>query len=135
MIQRFEIKSTHGPVLKFKKSSEKVDSEGWGTFEVSLENAPMIGSVEISDLDPNRWSSFFKDISDNWRGWKGIKTQGSIEEDLIITAKSDSTGHIDLRVEFNSEPGGADWYLAGTLTVEAGALEGIAKAAKKFFIY
>jgi hypothetical protein len=135
MTTEFIIKTPSGPILKFEKHSDHMNDEGWGDFVVTLHNAPVNGSITLSDLEPNRWADFFEDLSMNWRGWKGIKKVESIEGDLILQASSDSLGHISIRTELRADQGGSDWLVAGTLVLEAGALDTIAKSAKKFFNY
>ena len=55
--------------------------------------------------------------------------------DLTLKATSDSLGHISVRIELKADQGGADWLVAGTLVLEAGSLDMIAKSAKRFFKY
>jgi len=46
-------------------------------FFVSLTSTPISASVRVYDIQPRSWSSFFKDLAENWKGWvgeKGIKT-------------------------------------------------------------
>jgi hypothetical protein len=135
MTTKLVIRTASGPILRFEKHSEYEDAEGWGRFIVSLDNSPVKGTVEVSDLGPNRWAAFFEEIAKEWKGWKGEKRIGSIEGDLSLCAKSDSLGHISLRVELKTDQGGADWFAAGTLVLEAGSLDTIAKSAKRLFNY
>jgi hypothetical protein len=135
MATEFVIKTPSGPILKFEKNSEYEDVEGWGDFMVTLYNAPVNGTINLSDLGPNRWAEYFEDLSKNWRGWKGEKEIESTEGDLILKATSDSLGHISVRIELRADQGGADWLVTGTLVLEAGALDMIAKSAKRFFNY
>ncbi|MFA5353868.1 MAG: DUF6228 family protein [Thermodesulfovibrionales bacterium] len=135
MTTEFIIKTPSGPVLKFGKKSNYEDIEGWGSYIVSLLNAPVTGTVEINDLAPNRYAEYFEDLARVWKGWKGEKNIGSIEEDFTLTATSDSLGHISLRIELRADRGGSDWIVAGTVVLEAGSLDQIAKSAKMFFDY
>jgi len=135
MITEFHIKSPDGPTLRFEKDTEYMDIEGWGTFIVSLGNAPVGGEIKINDLEPNRWSEYFEDLAKYWRGWKEEKKIESIEGDLILKSTSDSFGHVSVRIELKANQGGADWFVAGTLMLEAGSLDTVAKSAKKFFNY
>jgi hypothetical protein len=135
MTTEFVIKTPSGPILKFEKNSEYEDVEGWRDFIVTLYNAPVNGSINLSDLGPNRWAEYFEDLSKDWKGWKGEKKIESTEGDLILKATSDSLGHISVRMELRADQGGADWLVTGTLVVEAGALDMIAKSAKRFFNY
>lgn len=134
MNNEFVIKTPSGHTLKFTKDSEYV-VEGWGSFIVSLFNAPVTGIVRVSDLEPKRWGLFFTELAKEWKGWKGSKEIESIEGDLSLSATSDSLGHIYIRVELKDSPGGADWHVSGTLMVEAGSLDSMAKSARKFFDY
>ena len=134
MNREFVIKTPSGPILKFTKDSE-YEFDGWTSFFVSLSNAPVTGIVRVSDLDPGRWKAYFKEMAKNWKGWEGSKDIISIEGDLRLSATTDSTGHIYMRVELKASPGLEDWLVAGTLMLEAGSLEGLAKSADQFFDY
>jgi hypothetical protein len=135
MTTEFIIKTPLGPMLKFEKHSDYKDIEGWGRYIVSLNNAPVNATVDVSDLEPNRWAEYFEGLAKDWKGWKGEKKIGSIEGDLTLKAASDSLGHISVRIELKADQGGADWLVAGTLVLEAGSLDIIAKSAKRFFDY
>ena len=135
MANEFIIKTPSGPILKFEKHSDFIDVGRWGNFIVTLQNAPVNGSIKLSDLEPNRWAIFFEEMSKEWRGRQGTKRIESIEGDLIMQASSDSLGHISVRTELRADQGGADSLITGTLVLEAGALESIAKSANSFFGY
>jgi hypothetical protein len=134
MSNEFIIKTPSGPILKFTKDSE-YEVEGWGSFIVSLSNAPVTGVVRVSDLEPKRWKSYFIEMAKDWKGWKGSRDIESIEGDLSLSATTDSVGHIYIRVELKASPGDEDWHVAGTLMIEAGSLDSMAKSASKFFNY
>ncbi len=67
MTTEFIIKTPSGPVLKFEKNSNYEDIEGWGSYIVSLLNAPVTGSVEINELAPNRYAEYFEDLARVWK--------------------------------------------------------------------
>jgi hypothetical protein len=73
--------------------------------------------------------AFFHDLASSWRGWRDAKSWINLEQQLSIVATHDSLGHISLRVRVWENPGGADWVVEGTLQVEAGQLEAVARAA------
>jgi hypothetical protein len=103
------------------------------TFNVSLVSTPLSASVRVYDIEPHRWSEFFAQLADEWRGWKGEKERESLEGHLKLIARSDSLGHVSLRVKLRDVLPGSDWRAEGVLAIEAGQLEAIAERAKAFF--
>lgn len=96
-------------------------------FEVSLVATGHSASVHVRDKKMWKWSLFFKDLAENWRGWPGEKKMESLEGRLAVSATSDPLGHISLQVKLRDiNPGKPVWCSERTLWVEAGQLEGLA---------
>lgn len=81
----------------------------------------------LSAEDP---AAFFDDLASHWRGWKGEKSWASLEGQLSFRATCDSLGHIQLRVRLRDDFGRAEWTVEGTLELEAGQLEALARDAQ-----
>ena len=80
----------------------------------------------LSSLDP---IAFFQSLATSWRGWSGAQNWESLERQLVLSATHDSLGHVSLRVRLHESPGISDWIVEGTLELEAGQLEAIARDA------
>src|SRR5437870_13106095 len=75
-----------------------------------------------------------RDIAaENWRGWHGAKTQESLEGHLRLSCTSDGLGHVTVRVYLRGDMTGADWRVEGSVYLEAGQLDEIARAARENF--
>ena len=105
---------------------------GTGTFHARLGGAGFDGTVEVYEHEPPaQLGAFFRDLAAHWRGWPGEKRWASLEQQLILTATSDATGHTHLRVELVGGPL-YDWRLRGSLVLEAGQLDSIAAKIERF---
>ena len=102
------------------------------TFRARLSGRGFEGAVEVYELGPPKHlAAFFRDLAVHWRGWPGEKHWGSLESQLSIRAKADSTGHAYLDIELR---GGTvqDWRLRGSLLIEAGQLDKMASEIESF---
>ena len=74
---------------------------------------------------------FWSELAENWQGWEGVRTWGSLEGTLELRAASDRLGHVTLEVRLDD---GAPfrWRIQGILALEAGQLERIATDARIF---
>jgi hypothetical protein len=78
------------------------------------------------------FDSFFRDLAQDWSGWKGEREWGSLEGEFRLCATIDSTGHVDLMVKIKSGPYPYDWSLTTTLVLESGQLAQIARQIERF---
>lgn len=131
----FRLESVHGGgALEFQGEVPRgLDGYDGTTFVAALVNGPVAAAVEVYDIQPQRWSAFFRDLAEHWRGWSGAKEHGSVEGHLHITCTRDSAGHIDVRVRLRGDMGGADWRAEDTIYLEAGQLDRIAREAATYF--
>ncbi len=102
-------------------------------FEVALRGVSVSAAVTVYDIQPQSWAKFITDISRNWRGWPGRKSQESLEGHLSLAATSDSLGRVSIRVVLRGNMGASDWRAEDTLFLEAGQLERLAREASSFF--
>ncbi len=77
--------------------------------------------------------NFFHELAENWKGWTGSKDWSSLEGELSLACTSDRTGHVTIDVEFRHFVSPGPWKVRGELEVDAGQLEAVSTAAKKFF--
>jgi Family of unknown function (DUF6228) len=75
---------------------------------------------------------FFEDLARHWKGWEGEKRWCSIEKDFVLSATSDSVGHISLGVSLRSGPYDEDWTVETAITIDSGQLEKVAGEMKRF---
>jgi hypothetical protein len=133
--ERFQINSVHGGArLEFVGSIPRgLTGYDGTTFVVRYTSDYLSAVVEVYDIQPHRWSAFFKDIAEHWQGWDGVKEHESLEYNLKLSCTSDSTGHIEMRCILRGDFGGADWGMEDGLSLEAGQLDALAKQAQEYF--
>ena len=95
----------------------------WQDDDYPLGSGPYGGGTGLAD--------FLSDLAENWRGWPGPKAWTDFENALSIEATHDGLGHVMLTFAMRRSPSDG-WQLRGALPVEAGALERIAAAARRF---
>ncbi|MDX1694669.1 MAG: DUF6228 family protein [Ketobacteraceae bacterium] len=93
----------------------------WHSSSIEAENS------EYQD-DP---VNFFTELSEKWKGWEGIiDWQG---DNVFLSAKSDNTGHVLLKVNIQTGFHPPNWSSEIVLKLEAGQLDSIARSARSFF--
>ena len=102
-------------------------------FRVRYTSSEVSATVEVYDIQPQRWSIFFQGLADNWRGWAGVREHESLEHHLKLSCTADSTGHVEMRCILRGDPGTSNWRVEDSLFLEAGQLDGLAKRAKEYF--
>jgi|SRR5205823_4844063 len=81
---------------------------------------------------PQDLAQFFDDLAVNWRGWVGARDWSSLEGEIKISCTSDKLGHVEMGILLRSSLLPLNWEASGTLIVEAGQLESVARAVRKF---
>lgn len=100
-------------------------------FVASVTGAPFIGEVATTTYFVGSPSLLFRDMADNWQGWKGDKVWGALDGELTLTATATSLGCVTLIVEMTERAGA--FRLQATLGLEAGQLETISKRVESLF--
>jgi hypothetical protein len=77
-------------------------------------------------------SSFLEELAGHWSGWKGARTWAAYEGGLELSCTHDGLGHIALAVELREGPVPSAWLVRGEVPLEAGQLEEVAHAARRF---
>ena len=75
-------------------------------------------------------AEIINELSNNWKGWEGVKTWAAMEDEYRIEATTSNTGHVVIKVTTNQN--NYTWHLVAELTIEAGQLEKAAKQLKLF---
>jgi hypothetical protein len=135
MSEQFTIASAHGGArLEFNGAIPRGLAEHDGcTYQVKLVGGAVEAWLEVYDLAPQKWSALFEDMARRWRGWEGSLEHASFEGHVSLSCTGHRTGQVEVRVELNGDPGGADWVAANTLYLEAGHLEALAREARLYF--
>jgi hypothetical protein len=89
-------------------------------------------SSQVYLYHPYDLVNFFEDLARHWKGWEGEKRWCSVEEDFILSATSDSVGHVMLQVTLRSGPYDEDWTVETAVTIDPGQLEKVADEMKRF---
>jgi hypothetical protein len=127
-------------VMSFSIRSVSSDSElmfkaheSSSHFVVELRQRDLIVTREVYCYpgDPTPWV-LFSDLAAQSKPWQEPKVWESLEGELRIEAKSDSTGHIYLGVMFSKHEGEEPWRVQSMLLTEFGQLPTIAANAKVF---
>ena len=100
-------------------------------FLATLRSRGVIGTARVGSFMANGLADFFAYMAEHWRGWDGIRTWGSLEGELKMTARSDRLGHVFLDVTLR-EGAPEKWTLRASLVLEAGMLDQVAKRAREF---
>ncbi len=108
------------------------DLEG-ESFTALMENPLFSGRIVASTYHSGPPSLLFDEIAAEWRGWKKEKEWAALEDELRLTATSDHTGHITLRVVMRDSGHANGWRLDASLVLESGQLEALAQEVSKVF--
>ncbi len=106
-------------------------NEEGSNFVASVTGAPFIGEVTTTSYFVGPPSLLFRDMADNWQGWKGEKVWGALDGEFTLTATATSLGRITVLIDM-VEMAGA-FRLEATLGLEAGQLEKISKRVESLF--
>lgn len=131
----FRLSSVHGGrALEFRGMIPR-GLEGYEgtTYVAALVGHPLSAAVEVYDIQPHRWTLFFRDLAENWKGWSGVKTHESLEGHLRVSCMTDRVGHVILRVHLRGDMQGSDWRAEDSIYLEAGQLDAVAAAAEEYF--
>ena len=102
-------------------------------FLVRFSSNPVTATVLVYDVRPCKWGDFFRDMARDWKGWVGVKDQGSLEGHVSLEATSDSSGHIRLAVRLRGAEVRSSWFAESSIVLEAGQLESLASRARAYF--
>ena len=128
-MEAIEIKSCDdATTLSLKVTSSNEDCLN---FVASITGAPFTGGVKTTTYYVGPPSLLFRDMADNWKGWKGEKIWEALDGEFALRATATSLGRITVVMEM-VEMSGA-FRLEATLVLEAGQLESISKSVESVF--
>lgn len=135
MDERLTIRSSIGSTEVTFREAIRRDLEPYGevTFVVTLSGGPVSASQRINECWPGEWTTFFREIALNWRGWNGVKCRGSMMGDLEMSCTNDGRGHIALRVRISGDATDDTWSAVDTIHLEAGQLDAVARSVAAYF--
>jgi|GEM_PF-410385 len=131
------IKSVRGGgELKFS-NPEPISSPGpVEYFLISLKLEGLDAAVRVYTPpfygSPRELAALFDDLAKSWRGWTGEKSWGSLEDEITFCCTCDKLGHIAVSARLRNHLLYPSWEASGVLEVEAGQLDSIARAVRKF---
>jgi hypothetical protein len=76
-------------------------------------------------------AELLKQLAAEWKGWSGIRSWESLENDLKLSFSHDGLGHVTIVVELSSESL-HKWTVRVKTSIDAGELEALARQAKNF---
>jgi len=101
-------------------------------FSVRMTDENLRAAAHVDAFSTQCLTDYFKDLAAHWKGWKDSRDWASLEEELVLSATNDGRGHIELRVAMRSGPIPGGWKVHGTISTEAGLLDGIASDCEQF---
>ena len=115
--------------LSLRRSSDGALDYVYVTLQLSALSAmTRVSLVAGVDLP---LSTFFEELAGNWRGWNGARTWAAYEGGLEFSCTHDGLGHVALAVALQ-QGSGIGWLVRGEVPLEAGQLEEVAHAARRF---
>jgi hypothetical protein len=128
-MNHLELKSPHdGSLLTFSVTNKFEDAID---FNVQVKTLFFSGSAPSSTFMAAPLEEWFKNMAEDWDGWKGEKKWGDLESRVLLSATTDSTGHIKIKVTLAGQE--YDSELRVNIMFEAGQLEGMARDAALLF--
>ncbi|MFE0135695.1 DUF6228 family protein [Streptomyces sp. NPDC059037] len=64
--------------------------------------------------------SFLAELAEDFRGWEGARTWGSLEHDLTLSAEHSPGGYVRLTWGLHDRPPSDEWHFAATTVHAAG---------------
>jgi hypothetical protein len=121
-MNHLELKSPHdGSSLILVVTDRLSDSI---EFNVQVKTRYFSGSAPSSTFMAVPLETWFQGMADDWKGWTGEKKWGDLEGRVQLSATTDRTGHIKMKVVLAGQD--YDSELRVNIMFEAGQLEGMA---------
>lgn len=122
----FEIRDRDG------KGSLSIAYDGTDEWPVVLSGPGLTARHRVYAYRPHGgFDRMFEEMAAAWRGWEGEKVWRSLESELSLVCTHDGLGHVTIMVRLQMDLG-AEWSAEGTLVLEAGQLDALARAAAEF---
>jgi hypothetical protein len=132
MSEQITIKSVHDD-KKLELSWPEPHEPSVNRIKVRLVGSGLDVSTSV-DLHPDHpLPKLFRGLADSWEGWEGEKHWRTLEGEFELTASTDRTGHVILRVELRPGHYVCDWRLETAMELEDGQLETLTRDMARFF--
>jgi uncharacterized protein DUF6228 len=131
------IRSVSGSARLKLRSRKPADSAGPAeSFYATLSLEGLRSSIRVHTPPyyggPEGLAKLFEDIAANWRGWSGEKNWASLEGEMRISCTCDKLGHTRMAVLLRDLHPERGWTASGSLIMEAGQLDKIARSVREF---
>jgi len=128
-----EVKGSQGYKMLFH--SREHDKNKWLSYYSVTLIAPSMEATVRVDNAPYGVSpvNLFSEISEQWKGWEGEKSWGSLEGEFNLSVKNDSVGHVIFFTSVQTEAYPQNSKMVIEFEVELGQLEYLKKQAVEFF--
>jgi hypothetical protein len=128
------VQSAHdGTALRFSDATPWNDEGGFISFAVTVDGPMVHASARVDGYESSTLASYFENIAACWKGWKGEKKWSNLENELELTATSDTLGHVFLSFTLRSGHHDYAWTASGKLLLEAAQLDRIAHDFSFFY--
>jgi hypothetical protein len=117
-----------GSVLQLRTSTRYVDEV---EFEVAVRTPWFSGQAPASTFMNGSPLQMFRAMAKDWQGWVGEKTWSDLESRVAFSARSDSTGHVQLTVDLQGQD--YESRLRVVIEFEAGQLQAMASKIQEIF--
>jgi hypothetical protein len=105
-----------------------------GGYHARLECPGLTAATNVYSLGDDGLPNFFVSLAEDWRGFEGVREWGSLEGQLTLEAiTADHLGHIEIAVHLRPDAGPGNWVVHASIGLDAGSLDGVARAARRFF--
>jgi len=101
-------------------------------FTVEIDGPAIRATAPVYAYGAERLPDLFHRMAREWKGWAGTLEWGSVEGEFELACTADGLGHVTFEVSLSTSlPGG--WQVHTTAQLDAGLLDDLADAARRFF--
>jgi len=103
------------------------------SYMVTLEDDSLRATFHIPSISTDEFQNLFATMADNWDGWSGKLTFGSMRGNFAIECTTDIFGHVSVLVRLAAGDEENPYReVLNTLVIDAGQLQDIAKEVREF---
>jgi len=127
MTREIAIRSSRdGVTLTLSNFAPEDPSHVSESFLVEVKAYDVRAEIRASTYMAPDLGQFFASLARDWRGWRGERKWGTLENEFELVATADTVGHVRLGYAIRPPFTDLHWELRGALELEAGGLEAIA---------
>ncbi len=128
MIDPIVIQSSNSPA-RLTISAIEGDAD---YFVATIEDTGLNATKYIDAFLAEALAGLFEEMAANWKGWQGILGAETVDHDLSLACRSDSTGHAFATVKLRDQKEHG-WVASITVRIDSGQYPNIAQQLKGFF--